>query len=31
MKAVFAIFLVYQIICHAFYYLLNIKQKLDHA
>ena len=31
MKAVFAIFLVYHIICHAFYYLLNIKQNIIHA
>ena len=28
MKAVFAIFLVYHIICHVFYYLLNIKHNL---
>ena len=27
MKTVFTIFLVYYIMCHVFYYLLNIKQK----
>ena len=31
MKTVFTIFLVYYIMCHAFYYLLNIKQKLSHV
>ena len=31
MKAIFAVFLVYHIICHAFYYLLNIKQNLGYA
>ena len=30
-KAVLAIFLVYHIICHAFYYLLNIKQNHGHV
>ena len=31
MKVVFAIFLIYHIICNAFYYLLNIKQNIGHA
>ena len=31
MKAVFAVVLVYHIICHAFYYLLDIKQNLSYA
>ena len=31
MKAIFAIFLVYHIICHTFYYLLNIKQNFGHV
>ena len=31
MKAVFVIFLVYHIICHAFYHLLNIKQNFSYA
>ena len=30
MKAIFTIFLVYYIMCHAFYYLLNIKQNIGH-
>ena len=31
MKVVFAIVLVYHIICHTFYYLLDIKQNFGHA
>ena len=31
MKVVFAVVLVYHIICHAFYYLLDIKQNFGHA
>ena len=31
MKAVFTIFLVYYIMCHAYYYLLGIKQNLSYA
>ena len=31
MKAIFAIFLVYHIIYHAFHYLLSIKQNLSYA
>ena len=31
MKAIFAVFLVYHIICQCFYYLLNIKQNLGYA
>ena len=31
MKEVFATFLVYHIICHAFYNLLNIKENLNYG
>ena len=31
MKVVFTIFLVYNVICHLFYYLLDAKQNLSHA
>ena len=31
MKAIFTMFLVYYIMCYAFYYLLNIKQNLGHV
>ena len=30
-KTVFTILLIYHIIYHAFYYLLNIKQNIGHA